>query len=136
MSAITMKLIYIKKTKKDGDAWYKPMTILKNGKDEEWVLVKFDANVNDKLFKNENQLLKVDASDIEPHLYGFKAWTDDKGKYHEPYLYIKNIKGFEKYISKKASNNTPVEVNQDLFQMDEDDTLPFDTNQGVDANNE
>ena len=136
MSVITMKLIYIEKTKKDGGKWYKPMTILNHNGESKWVLLKFDDAVNDKLFKNENQLLKVDGADIEQHLYDFKAWTDDKGKYHEPYLYIKGIKGFEKAVYKSTYTNTPIDINQDLFKLDDDETMPFDTAQGVDANNE
>lgn len=122
VSTKKVKLIYLPKEKKDGSKWFKPMTIIKgkDGKDN-WVLIKFNLeNVNVNKFKNKSQILSVLASDIEPHLFGFKKWQDKEGKWHEPYIYINDVVSY-----KEAPNNFKSEepnVDDMCFVCDEEET--------------
>lgn len=122
MSLLKLKLIYLEKTTKDGaNKWFEALTILNNKGAQKWVKVVFGDEVNEKLFKNENQILFVKAENIEPHTFGFKSWQDKNGKWHNPYIKILAVEKFEKAISQTRKAEIPI-INQDLFVIEEDDT--------------
>lgn len=125
---IKLKLIFCENTKQDGTKWVQAKTILNDGR---WVNVRFGEEVNEKLFKNKNQLLTVKNDDVEVHL--FEPFTDESGKKVYPFIRINKIIANE--ILK--SNKSKVKATQELFSVDvdeeptptatiDDDVLPFD----------
>lgn len=114
---VTLKLIFVNQKRKDGSPFQVMKTILKGN---QWVAVRFGDNVNTKLFKGENQLITANASDVKMplSLEPYVSKKDGKTKY--PYIWIENIKGFEKLESNFKAE--PIETSQDLFELDEPST--------------
>lgn len=126
MATLKIKLIYLDKANKDNTKkWKEALTILNDKGAQKWVKLVFGENVNEKLFKNENQILFVKPENIEPHTFGFKSWQDKDGKWHNPYIKILAVEKFEKAptISKKVDEPT---LNQDLFVVEEEETEPVE----------
>lgn len=128
---VKFKVIFVNQKKGDGTTFKKMKTILKvDGKDK-WIDIKFDDAVNVKLFKNENQLVTANADDVSKPktLTPYVSKKDGKTKY--PYVFVKNIQGFEKL--QYQGNNEP-SIDYEFSIDEENDTMPFSG--GVDGNQE
>ena len=114
---IKFKLIFLNKKKKDGTPYKKMMTILKDGENEVWVEVRFGDDVNEKQFKEENQIITADVNDVRLPL-SLKPYEKD-GKKKYPYVWVEKIVSFEKAPSIKGE---PKQAEQSMFKLDEETT--------------
>ena len=114
-NAIKLKLIFLNKKKQDGTPYKKMMTILKDGEKEVWVEVKFGDDVNEKQFKEENQIITANVNDIRLPI-SLKPYEKD-GKKKYPYIWIEKIISFEKAPFIKTE---PKQAEQSMFKLDDD----------------
>lgn len=121
-NSVKFKVIFVTNKKKDGTAFTKMMTILKDGEKDVWVDVKFGDSVNTKLFKGENQIITADLDDVRLPL-SVTPYTDKKtGKTKYPYVWCEKIIGSEKLVGEKLPKK------EFTFSMNEDSTPSVPSN--------